>query len=132
MIAKEIPETLTLDASIWRCGSKGTEGKTALHKMQDTSLLNYSGSMCCLGQFANQLGASKVQLKTVVTPESTGLQLPLLTNREKLDSVFSKQAMQINDASTTTIGQKVRALSKLCSKYGVKLITKNFTKAMLK
>lgn len=128
-------DTLTLDVKKWRCGQSGYEGVNALRSTQPTELLNAQGSMCCLGQFALQLGATKKDIKCQPLPESLNFKIKYLSKgkgAETKDSEFSNAAVLINDDSTTTIEEKIKELKALCSKYQIRLVVKNGKKYLKK
>lgn len=59
----KLPKTLTLDLKKWRCGGDyGVKGESSLGR-GETELLNKQGCMCCLGQFAEQAGINRKDLR---------------------------------------------------------------------
>jgi len=111
-------KTLTLDISKWRCG---LDSDNALGK-GPTKLLNKEGYMCCLGQFALQLGYSELSIKNQGMPSDIGTKSDkdhLLVDERGLE--FSIKAAAINDDEFTTPKQKIRQLKELCEKYGYTL-----------
>lgn len=127
---------LTLDINKWRCGGKGEEGVTALRRQYDTELRNPAGYMCCLGQFALQLGISEEDITNRSCPMNLERKIPILTKKlisksydGRLihgirDTKFSDAAISINDNNKTTIAEKVKQLKALCGKFKIKLKVK--------
>ena len=116
----EIKQTFTIDCNTWRCGD---DGKYKLGE-GNTALLNDKGFMCCLGQVALQLDVHEADLLGVGEPEGVESDtiLGLLVTNEwdedsendiKYNTALSSKAMDINDASSTTIESKMNDLKEL-------------------
>lgn len=125
-------KTLVLDCSTWRCGSNG---KNKLGKGV-TALLNNQGYMCCLGQFAEQLGVDESLLLNEGQPDDIEVNrvIELITVKNKLggikdNSMFTERATKINDNALTTPQQKIKQLTRLLKKYRreLKVINYEFT-----
>lgn len=118
-------KTLILDIARWRCGKNSyfSLGRGC------TSLLNYSGYMCCLGQFAEQLGVPPIAM--LDEPSFDGINakpikgLSYKRNGCICNTKLSRKAMEINDNELTTPKQKVKQLKELFAKYGYKIKLKN-------
>src|SRR5689334_17402949 len=121
-------KTLTLDYATWRCGEGGAY---EIGKGQ-TSLLNSSGFMCCLGQWSLQLGAIAKEIKGFGEPCEVKSSIPLLNNLENLNeddnepsqfvnTIFSKRAIAINDDMDTTPEEKILLLTVLCKEHEFEL-----------
>jgi len=92
-----------LDVSKWRCGE---DGQYRLHKGR-TKMLNTKGYMCCLGQFAEQLGIDAEDLEGADAPRNVAANLGRRYDPEMVhflrggDSIFNtrlaKDLMDIND-----------------------------------
>ena len=116
------PTDLYLDIAKWRCGeySNNQLGEG------DTFMSNEAGYMCCLGQFAYQLGIKKKELLKKTTPRICSNNI-LLTEKNieyakyYEDTLFSLIAMKINDDSATTPKEKVAKLTQHCKDNGVTL-----------
>lgn len=115
---------LTLNYATWRSG-----GDTRLHSCLipanvlgtgQTALLNDEGYMCCLGQFSAQQGIKKKLLLNVTSPAY--IRVPYLIKNFLLDngvnSMFSINAMEINDDNKTTPEEKIKLLKVLCKEEG--------------
>lgn len=118
------PKKLTLDVEKWRCG---VNGKNKLGE-GETLLINDKGFMCCLGQFALQLGEPKVDIEGWGTPVKAAKDaeklIPFLTEEnegEFINSDFSTKAMVINDGYKTTPQEKIKLLTDLCAENGIQL-----------
>lgn len=113
---------LILDYSKWICA----EGSCHQVGNGHVALLNNEGYMCCLGQWALQLGASKEMLLNNGEPSECNTLLPGL-NIERGDDEgyrnerFSDQAIAINDDSDTDAETKIDQLSFLCRNNGFEL-----------
>lgn len=117
---------LTLDRSKWICGSPNYNFTTlnCLGK-GNVLLLNEEGYMCCLGQFALELGATMSQIYGMGAPSTViDFNNDLLidnNNTNHLDSTFSLKAININDDQRTTVEEKIELLTQLCNEYDIKL-----------
>ena len=120
-------KTLTLDLSTWRCGGVNNVLPYGLGR-GDTELLNNKNYMCCLGQFALQLGMKREDILYVGTPLEVGKSIPLLSNRREgglSNTVLSSNCMIINDNELTTIDEKILLIRKELKKKGITLRVKN-------
>lgn len=92
----------TVDRATWRCGNYGPYKKG----MGSTKLLNEEGFMCCLGQCALQLGATKEQILDAFGPTQLPMQLSFLSIPSEDSGLtltnLSIQAMNINDSNNFT------------------------------
>lgn len=120
---------LTIDMSIWRCGSNGEEGISTLGSGR-TLLLNECNQYCCLGMFSKQLNncITDNHLYKNGNPGVLKAHIPLLNYPDTIiknrfyNTDFSHKAMSINDDWQTTIQEKKELLTKLCADHGYKLI----------
>jgi len=121
---------LTLDVAKWRCGEGG---KYSLGE-GPTKLLNECGYMCCLGQFALQLGYTEAEIKQrnypadICSNEIDGLirrKVDIYILNSVGDTDFSELAATINDDKETTPKTKIQLLKSLCAEYKCELIVKN-------
>lgn len=120
-------KTLTLDVSTWRCGGVNNVLPYGLGK-GDTELLNSKDYMCCLGQFALQLGMKREEILHVGTPSRTGRLIPLLSKRREgglSNTVLSNNCIIINDNELATIDEKILLIRKELKKKGITLRVKN-------
>jgi hypothetical protein len=123
---KDNDKVLILDYEQWRCGGNSInqlgEGETCL--------LNKEGFMCCLGQFSLQL-ADDLEMLDKYMPGGLNLDIPLLTLPNRglstnfYNSLFSLQAVGINDNRATTPKEKIEQLKELCAKKGYDLVILN-------
>lgn len=128
---------LILDYNTWRCGGDPFEISDKddyPHKLGEgqTMLLNAKGYMCCLGQFACQLGVPKTDLNGIGEPDEIPSDdtIPFLTYFNNDEGVirnteFSKMAVDINDNRRTTPSFKINELKALCIQNGIKLTVIN-------
>lgn len=120
---------LILDYRKWRCGTDSSDRNIA-HGEGSTLLSNEKGYQCCLGQFALQLGATRV--RGITSPGDLSLHIPGLNKRDRLsetgfrNTAFSRTAMITNDDEDTVIAVKVKKLMSLCKSIGYKLKLVNF------
>lgn len=127
-------KTLTLDKSKWRCGGKTNNSANKLGK-GPTKLLNEEGFMCCLGQFALQLGATEDMIRGRAIPAHIHISLEGLNvftdyathNPDERndgcwdDTQLSCEAMKINDDIVTTVEDKISNLKVLFLKHGYEI-----------
>jgi len=130
---------LKLDYNTWKCGgdpfdtSDAQDYPNVLGKGQ-TLLLNKNGYMCCLGQFASQLGVDTSLLKGAGEPDEINIDdtIVLLTKRDDMDRIrntdFSKKAIEINDNKRTTPLEKIAQLKALCKLNDILLTVINLPK----
>lgn len=88
-----------------------------------TRMLNRFGYMCCLGQVCGQLGFTEEQMMELGEPHEVFCsgykpQINFLCEKGEEDgeeyfinSAFSVKAMEINDATTTTVREKIDLLT---------------------
>lgn len=123
---------LTLNYKVWRCGGTvPSSNPKNCHGEGVTALLNKNGYMCCLGQFALQLGADREEIIGRPYPTTIDKKISPLTKVELntiVGTAFSEIAVDINDDDSTTIPEKIKALKKLCKKYKYKLKVINLPK----
>lgn len=119
---------LILDVSKWRCGGE----KESLNRLGEgaTNLLNHEGYMCCLGQFALQLGATEDNIRNIGVPEETTILIePLNELLEETDCIegryynttLSNEAVTINDDENTTPLAKIEKLKELFANHGYEI-----------
>jgi hypothetical protein len=116
---------LTLDYSKWICG----EGGQYQVGKGESALLNKDGFMCCLGQWAVQLGVPQGAMLGIGEPESLNGAVPGLSypyeydedTRSNRNTTFSGEAIGINDNKKTTPDEKIDLLGELCEKNGFEL-----------
>lgn len=126
----KVPKTLTLDVANWKCGKVDYTRNTEFTRGHGvTSLLNEEGFMCCLGQFALQLGLTPGNILNRGVPCTVSRNIvklrPLLVDGYD-DSCFSSDCMRINDNVKLTIHQKIVALTFLCEIEGITLKVINY------
>lgn len=113
---------LILDYSKWRSGGSGGSYKIG---KGNTSLLNDQGYMCCLGQFALQLGAEEKDVLNTLAPAGINKRIPELTDMSseycKENNAFSRRAIEINDHPSTTPEIKIEQLTELCKNHNFEL-----------
>jgi hypothetical protein len=117
------PEKLVLDYSKWRCGGDGT------YKLGEggVALCNSFGYMCCLGQWTMQTGADENSIMDKGEPQEAGIVHPLFTYIVDgiRPSIFTSEAIGINDDPDTTPEHKIERLKELCLKHGIELDVTN-------
>lgn len=113
-----------LDIAKWRCGGSGTGLRTSMNNKGDkTSMLDKHGNMCCLGQFAEQMGVEKSVLFETPDPMKVSNKLG---NSSVYDPAFLRTAwgvsgvllnsplattlMHVNDNRTTSLYTKVNKI----------------------
>lgn len=108
-----------LSLSKWRCGEKGP------NKIGDgsTMLLNQEGFMCCLGQGVKQFDAS-ADIRGRFYPPSSGTKYPLFVKDDE-STIFSLDAVGINDDEDLTTEERVVALEFLLQGEGYRLMVVN-------
>ena len=137
----KLPKTLTLDYAKWVHGNSS-------EKRGDSALLNDEGYQCCLGQFAQQAGVSRKDMKREDGPSALTCAITNLSTRPSEKTIKSRlrvglrawpkstkltsRAITINDSYDTTIAKKVSKLRKLFASYGYTIKLKNFPKTVLK
>lgn len=113
------PEKLILDYSKWRCGADGENklGEGAV------ALCNSLGFMCCLGQWSLQLGADQDEITDKGEPHEAGIEHPLFTYIDDgaHATVFTSEAIGINDDESSTPEYKIERLKELCKVEGIEL-----------
>lgn len=104
-----------LDVSKWRCGEGDEkENKTNNLGFGQTELLNDEGYMCCLGQFAKQVGVSDSSLKGNAVPSDVGFVYDETFVEEIVtgykDKSLANILMNINDNEDTSIEEKIQLI----------------------
>ncbi len=113
-----------LDISKWRCGDSGKHLVNALHPSEITSMMNSTGHMCCLGQFAKNMGVSLEILRRSTSPCGVVNCLTYRTGNiyddnfvvlsdtgrviYGINTPLADQLMRINDDTETTIEAKIK------------------------
>ncbi len=123
----ELPNRLTLNYKVWRCGADGDELDGVKHGTGDTSLRNENGYECCLGQFCKQSGVPVKRIKDVSVPKDLD-KIKVIG----LERNVCRSAIAINDNDETNIATKVVRLKKLFAKRGSTIKLVNFPKTILK
>lgn len=122
-------KTLTLDYSKWRAGGTSVfSSKENEIGQGDTRLLNESGFMCCLGQFALQCDFSVEEIIRKNGPCDLRKEMPLFNQSGEYGFVNTSLACKcigINDDRTTTYKQKIFSLHRLLKEHGIELIVIN-------
>lgn len=116
---------LILDRDKWRCGRWGEY----LLGEGTTSLSNAYGYQCCMGQFANQCGASEDKIKhESLIYKSMIMTIHSKSARNKLETLqqFQQRAVSINDNGGISTKQRVTQLRDLLTEYGHTLELVNF------
>lgn len=115
---------LILDYSKWRSGDNGP------NKTGDgpVALLNHEGWMCCLGQWCEQLGATKNMLIGCGEPEELRCVYDPFTYDDsdeydirQSNTKLSNKCMEVNDEAGTTPDEKIEALRSLLGDYHIEL-----------
>jgi len=128
---KKTTKVLILDESSWRCGGYPLRGNKEANSRGEgnTLLLNkHRKQMCCLGQFSLQLNPKikKKDLDGFCSPKELHVPVPHLTTLSNLDdyedTTLAVQAMRINDDETTRVVTKVKRLTALFAKAGLKIV----------
>lgn len=90
-----------------------------------TALLNEEGNMCCLGFVCKAMGISDEQMADRAYPQSTGLEIPQLTQfydeSYPRDSALSCAAAAINDNPAIPPKEKEKQLKNLFLEKNIKL-----------
>lgn len=120
--AKET-KTLYLDYSKWKSGA--SHNPETLVGTGSTALCNAEGYMCCLGQFAIQLGVKDLGVNRSVPSTLAINHIILLKNKSQNDTKFSEKAITINDNYKLTPAQRILGIRKLLKVKGYKLIVIN-------
>lgn len=119
---------LVLDYSKWRAGGAPC-GPNKIGKGA-TALLNKEGFMCCLGQWACQLGAPLEMLNGMGEPSELGVvYTPLNMSKEDDDDMqwltentnLALNCMDINDDQYTSAKDKISRLTEELRKEGIEL-----------
>lgn len=139
MKSYELPEQLILNYRKWVCGFFSVNGSDNGVGNGDSMLLNSNNEMCCLGQWMEQSGVCRSNLRTVGEPldvfSESDISVPTMIKSKDgymLDnSSFSKNAMRINDDDQTSVAQKAYQLISLCKKYNRELGLVNFPKKVI-
>lgn len=112
------PDKLMLDRSKWRCGTFYANGSG------ETELLNCHNYMCCLGQFAEQIGVPQGKLASRTTYQQLlwgetcpeGPMLLIAEGEGLLDG-----CIRINDGPYTTRQAREDALREYLQNLGIEL-----------
>lgn len=106
-----------IDRSTWRCGDESMVDNNRLG-IGSTKLLNSNGYMCCLGQIALQLGATKEKIFGAGDPSDIiYFENAILLDSDFNNSSLSSDAMDINDNTETSVVEKEQKLKELFEGY---------------
>lgn len=108
---------LKLDVHTWKSGGCGY-CRTGLGV---TFLKNNQGFMCCLGQFAKQLGVKDECLLGVAILKDLSVNIPDLLNNTR----WCDEAIDINDIENTSVKERIKNLKKHCKKNDIELTLVN-------
>lgn len=136
MTSEGMPEELILDYSTWRCGGPEMRmNKPNLNALGrgSTSLHNYLGFECCLGQFVKQIDPSitDVNIQGRPMPDSLKVIVPGLSflkivaydgsTKAHKNTDLALEAAKINDNYFTAPEEKIDRLTSLFNNYGVQI-----------
>lgn len=108
-----------IDKKRWRCGG---DGEFRLGEGQ-TMLKNQANYYCCLGMIIEQIN-NEINILDRGNPFETDLEDDLLVDIDTYsnnNSLFSLEAMEINDNLETTVEEKIKLLTELGEQYNIKL-----------
>ncbi len=126
---KKFALSFTVDVTKWRCGGSG---KNKLGK-GETLLRNGDGYMCCLGFACLAAGATALEIKYHSMPyrlnrSIAGLNLPRhdckyvsFFDGAYCNTVFAREAQNINDDQNLTLGQRKHKLIALGKEHNIEV-----------